>query len=70
MSNIFIWSTDRTVSGATSPDQSAPRSAGNEGVLSITPSHQSANITKASPPYCLMSYPGHLFRDAAVCVRN
>ena len=30
-----IWPTDRTLSGATTPDQSEPGSDGNEGVLSI-----------------------------------
>ena len=46
MSNSFIWSIDRTLSGATTPGQSGPGSEGDEGVLSIT---QSSSITGASP---------------------
>ena len=41
-----IWPTDRTLSGATTLDQSGPGSDGNEGVLRIS---QSANVTGASP---------------------
>ena len=55
MSNSSIWAIDRTLSGATTPGQSRPRSYGNEGVLRIP------QISKAgaSPLDCLMSYLGH-----------
>ena len=56
MSNSFIWSIDRTLSGATTSGQSGPGSNGNEGVLHI---HKSYSITGASPSNCLMSYTGH-----------
>ena len=56
MSNSSIWPIDRTLSGATSPDQSGPGSNGNERVLHIP---QSSSITEASPSYCLVSYPEH-----------
>ena len=46
----------RTLSGATTPYQNGLGSNGNEGVLHIP---QSSSITGASPPDCLMSYPGH-----------
>ena len=47
---------DRTLSGATTPDQSGPGRDGNEGVLRIP---QSSSITGTSPSDCLVSYPGH-----------
>ena len=47
-----IWPIDRTLSGATTPDQSESRSNDNEGVLRIS---QSLNFTKASPSDCLES---------------
>ena len=47
---------DRTLSGATTPGQSAPRNDGNEGVLRIL---QSSSITGTSPSDCLMSYQEH-----------
>ena len=50
-----IWPIDRTLSGATTPDQGGPRSDGNEGVLYIP---QSSSITWTSPSNCLVSYPG------------
>ena len=53
MSNSSSWPIDRTLSGATTPGQSGPRSNGNEGVLHIP---QSFSITGASPLDCLMSY--------------
>ena len=52
MSNSSIW----TLSGATTPDQSGHGSDGNEGVLRVP---QISCITEASPPDCLVSYPGH-----------
>ena len=57
MLNSYIWSIDRTLSGATTTDQSSPSSASNEGVLCIP---QSFSITDASPPDCLVSLSGHL----------
>ena len=51
-----IWPIDRTLSGATTPDQSGPGSDSNEEVLHIS---QTSNITGASPSDCLVSYPGH-----------
>ena len=56
MSNSSIWPIDRTLSGATTLDQSGPGSDGNEGVLCIP---QSSSIAEASSSYCLMSYTGH-----------
>ena len=53
----FIWSIDRTLSGATTPGQSGPRLDGNEGVLHFP---QSWNIIGASATGCLMSYSGRL----------
>ena len=51
----FILPIDRTLSGATNPDQSGPRSDSNEGVLCI---HQRSSFTGTSPD-CLVSYLGH-----------
>ena len=51
-----IWPIDRTLSSATTPDQSGTGSDGNEGVLHIP---QSSSITGTSPSDCLVSYPGH-----------
>ena len=44
---------DRTLSGATTPDQSGPGSDGNKGVLRIS---QSSSITGALPSHSLESY--------------
>ena len=52
----FIWSIDRTLSGATTLGQIGSESNSNEGVLCIP---QSSTITRASPSDCLMSYLGH-----------
>ena len=57
MSNSFIRTIDRTLSGATTLGQSGPGTDGNEEVLCIP---QSSSITRASPLHCLMSYPGTL----------
>ena len=46
---------DKTLSGATTPEQSRSGSDGNEEVLRIP---QSSNITGTSPSDCLVSYPG------------
>ena len=53
-----IWLTDRTLLGATTPDQSELGSDGNEGVIHIF------QISKAgaSPSDGLMSYAGHSLR--------
>ena len=56
MSNSSIWPIDRTLSGATNPDQSGPGSDGNKGVIHIP---QNSIITEASPSDCLVSYPEH-----------
>ncbi len=48
---------DRSLSGATIPDQSRPDSNGNERVPRIPQSH---SITGTSRSDCLVSYPGHL----------
>ena len=61
MSNSSIWPIDRTLSGATTPDYSEPRSDGNEGVLGIL---QSSSITWASLSDCLVSYPGHSLEES------
>ena len=61
MSNSSIWSIDRTLSGATTPDQSGHGGNGNEEVLRIP---QSSCITEASLSDCLMSYPGHLLWES------
>ena len=51
-----IWAMDRTLSGATTPNQSGPESDGNKGVLRIS---QSSSITGTLPSDCLVSYLGH-----------
>ena len=56
MSNSSILSINRTLSGATSQDESEPWSNDNEGVLHIP---QSSNITGGSLSDCLVSYVGH-----------
>ena len=50
-----IWHIDRILSGVITPDLSGPGSDGNKEVLCIP---QSFSITKPSPSYCLVSYPG------------
>ena len=52
-----IWPIDRTLSGATTPGQSGPRSVSNEGVICIP---QNSSITGTLPSNCLVSFPGHL----------
>ena len=56
-----IWLKDRTLSGATNPDQSGPGSDGNKGGLLIP---QSSSINEASPSDCFVSYPGHLLGES------
>ena len=58
---ISIWAIDKTLSGATTPDQIGPGSDGNKGVLLI---HQSSRITEASPSDCFVSYPGHSLEES------
>ena len=53
MSNNYIWSIDRILSGVTSPGHSGPGSDGNEGLLYIA---QISRITGASSLDCLVSY--------------
>ena len=55
MSNSSIWPRDRTLSRATTPDQSGPWNNRNEGVLHII---ESSKIG-ASPSDSLISYPWH-----------
>ena len=62
MSNTFIWPINKTLSGATTPNQSEPGSNGNEGTLHIP---QSSSITRASLSDCLVSYPGHSLRGGS-----
>ena len=57
-SNSSIWPIDRTLSSATTPVQSVPKSYGNEGVLHIP---QSSSIRWATSSDCLVSYPRHSF---------
>ena len=47
-----------TLSGATTPGYSGPKSDGNEGVLCIP---QSSSIIEASPSDCLVSYAGQSY---------
>ena len=56
-----IWPTDKTLSGATTPDQCEPGSDSNEGILHIP---QSSCITGASPSDVLVSYQGHSLRES------
>ena len=56
MLNSSIEPIVRTLSGAITLGQSEPGSDGNEGGLCI---RQKSSITQASPPNCLVSYPGH-----------
>ena len=59
-----VWPIDRTLSGATTRDQSGPVNNGNKGVLRIL---QSSSITGASPSDCLVSYPRHSLRVLPLC---
>ena len=52
----YIWSIDRTLSGATTLGQREHGSNGNKEVPCIL---QSSNFTVASPSDCLVSYPGY-----------
>ena len=57
----FIWSIDRTFSGATTPGQSEPGNDCNEEVFHIP---QSCSITGTSPLDCFVSYPGHSWGES------
>ena len=48
-----IWPINKTLSGASTPEQSKPRSNGSEGVLRVP---QSSGIAGNSPSDCLVSY--------------
>ena len=52
MSDSSIWPIDKTLSGATNPDQSWPKNDANEGVVCVP---QSSSITEASPVDCFVS---------------
>ena len=56
MSNSSIWPIDRTLSGATTADQSEPGSDGNDPVLCKP---QSSGIIETLPSDFLVSYPEH-----------
>ena len=56
-----IWSIDKTLSGATTPDLSGPGSKGNKGILCIP---QSSSITGASPSDYLVPYPGYWLSES------
>ena len=56
-----IWPIDRTLSGATTTDQSRPGSDGNEEVLHIP---QSPSITEGSPSDSFLSYLGHFWGES------
>ena len=51
-----IWPIDKTLLGATTPNQSGPRSDGNEGGFRFP---QSDSITEVSPSDRLVSYLGN-----------
>ena len=53
----YIWPINKTLSGATTPNQSGPGSDGNKGALRIP---QSSSITETSSSDCLVSYLGQL----------
>ena len=50
------WPIDRTLSGATTPGQSEPKSDANKVILQIP---RSSSITRTSPSDCLVSYLVH-----------
>ena len=62
MSNSSTWPIDRTLSDATTLDQSGPGSDGNEGLLHFL---QSSSFTGALPLDCLESYLGHSLYPSA-----
>ena len=56
-----IYPIEKTLSGASTPDQSRPGSDSNEGVLHVP---QSPCITGTSPSDCFVSYPGDLLGES------
>ena len=60
MSNSSIWTINKTLSGATTPDQGGSGNDGNKGVLRIP---QSYSIIEASPSDWIVSYLGHLLGE-------
>ena len=60
ISHLFAYCSirpiDRTLTGATAPDQSRPENNSNEKVLHIP---QNSSITEATPSDCLVSYLGY-----------
>ena len=57
-----IWPIDKTLSGATTLDQSGL--GANEDTERVLHIPQSFSITGASPSDCLVSYPGHSLRES------
>ena len=57
LNKVLFDPLDRTLSGATTPGYSGPRSDGIKEVLYIP---KSSSIAGASLSDCLVSYPGHL----------
>ena len=60
-----IWPIDWILSGATTPDQSGPRSDGIEVVLCIP---QSSSIPETLPLDCFVSYTGHSLGGVSQCI--
>ena len=60
-----IWPIEKTLSSATTPDQSGPWSNGNKGVLRIP---QASNITGTLPLDCLVSYPWNSLGSFTRCI--
>ena len=56
-----IWPLDRTLSGATTPGQSEPKSNSSKAVLCIP---QSSSIIRASPSDFVVSYIGHTLGES------
>ena len=62
-----LWPIERTLSGATTPEQCGPGSDSSEGVLHIP---QSFSITGTAPWDFLVSYLGHSFGSVLPLSRN
>ena len=56
MSNSSVWTFDKTLSCAITPNQSGPGRERNKGILHI---FQSSSISCTSPSDCLLLYLGH-----------
>ena len=61
MPNISTWLIDRTLLGATPPDQGGPGSDDSGGVLLIP---KSSSITGTSTSYGFVSYQGHSVEES------